>query len=88
MSRERDFTRCHECGRRWTGKTECHCTRCHNHFGSPTAFDRHMIAGKCLPAHQLVEPVTEGGPPRLTPVTRKTGTVWIVGRRENAGTVH
>jgi hypothetical protein len=80
MSRDRDFTQCQACGRRWTGKTECHCPSCHQHFGSPTAFDRHLVGGRCLPAHEMIEP-SKTGIPRLTPTTRKTGTVWVVGRR-------
>lgn len=84
-SRDRDYTHCHTCGRRWTGKRECHCTRCHNHFGSESAFDRHQLAGRCLDASEMVDPIREGGPPRLVPTSRQTGVVWVTGKRKDIG---
>lgn len=75
MSRERDYTHCHDCGRKWTGRRECHCASCHNHFGSPSSFDRHFVAGRCMTAQELID--TD----QLTPVSRKTGTVWVRERR-------
>lgn len=35
-------TACRGCGRRWNSPTQAHCAACHSHFGSASAFDRHL----------------------------------------------
>lgn len=37
---------CKECEKEWTGLAECHCSGCHEHFKSLSAFDRHMLTEK------------------------------------------
>lgn len=32
-----------KCGKQWTGKSRCHCSRCHETFSSLSAFDRHWV---------------------------------------------
>jgi len=44
---------CPFCGHTWTAPSAAHCGTCHEHFGSPTAFDRHRASsgtehGVCL----------------------------------------
>ena len=46
-----------QCGRRWTGHSQAHCSGdgsdsgpragCHRHFGSVRGFDRHRASGRC-----------------------------------------
>lgn len=74
-------TACPECGRRWSGRRECHCAACHHHFGSPSSFDRHQVDGRCLTSAEMVTPMDATGRPRLVPSDNKYGTVWILRAR-------
>lgn len=41
---------CGGCDVRWTGLSVCHCSGCHETFGSVHGFDRHQIGDAvCLP---------------------------------------
>lgn len=53
---------------------------CCNHFGSPSAFARHLRGDRCLTGGELVAP-TRNGKPRLVPVQRIHGTVWVLSSR-------
>lgn len=37
---------CRVCGKEWKGRTECHCSGCHEHFKSIAGFDKHRITEK------------------------------------------
>lgn len=51
---------------------------CHNHFGSVSSFDRHMVRGRCIPTREFHEPVNpESDRPRLVATSNKYGTVWV-----------
>lgn len=47
-------THCRDCHRTWSGTTQAHCVRCHQHFSCVRAADRHMVfadeldSGYCL----------------------------------------
>jgi hypothetical protein len=40
---------CLVCGKVWTGHKRCHCSTCHENFGSLTAFTKHRINFECQP---------------------------------------
>lgn len=76
-----------QCGRKWTGRAEAHCGWCHEHFGSIRAFDNHRVVtdGKRVcraPGSLRFESGARKGEPKLRPVHRAHGTVWVgAGRR-------
>jgi hypothetical protein len=37
---------CGKCGKKWNGLSECHCSACHEQFGSVFAFDKHRTGKK------------------------------------------
>jgi len=55
------MTKC-QCGLVWTSLTECHCAKCHRHFGGVAGFDMHRKGGECVDPATLL---TEKGKPRL-----------------------
>ena len=42
------YTSCRDCGRKWSGKRECHCTVCHRHFSVVAHFDAHIKRSRCV----------------------------------------
>ena len=66
---------CGGCDRKWTGLAECHCSGCHRHFGSISAFDTHQGADGCHDPAALKP--RKNGAPRLVSVKRASGTVWV-----------
>lgn len=72
------MTRCGTCGTTWHGLTECHCARCHQHFGSVRGFDEHRVGPdddrRCADPATLIR---ADGSPRLVGVPRGDRTVWI-----------
>jgi hypothetical protein len=69
------YASCRNCGRRWSGETECHCPTCHRHFGNVSGFDRHRRNDTCL------DPATEqrrDGNPAFTTTDRVSGPVWLL----------
>ena len=48
---------CPKCDKRWKSKVECHCSSCHKHFKSLSAFDKHFTGrGKfrrCMSASNM-----------------------------------
>lgn len=65
---------CHGCGRQWTGLAECHCSGCHEHFGSVSSFDAHHRVDGCIHPAELL---TKTGEARLVAVIRASGPVWV-----------
>jgi hypothetical protein len=65
---------CGGCERRWTGLTECHCARCHAHFGGITAFDRHLSPSGCRSPGSVR---TRHDQPAFLATQRAHGTVWV-----------
>jgi hypothetical protein len=76
---------CGGCAREWSALGESHCRGCHAHFGSDTAFDRHLIrnynrrgwsehsgvpAVECLSESAFGDPVGKSAKPRLVQVER------------------
>lgn len=57
------------CHRTWSALGECHCSGCHQHFGSERAFDDHRRGGVCKDPARL--------PHRLKPVLRRDGITWV-----------
>lgn len=85
MTHDSDFTSCAGCGRRWSAQRECHCTGCHEHFGSVSAFDRHQtmqLEGEgrvtCHPPGELLP----SGKPRC--VWHPTRNLWVTELRDTA----
>lgn len=39
---------CAGCSRRWTGRSRCHCSGCHETFTAITAFDMHRRGSRCV----------------------------------------
>lgn len=77
------MTKC-DCGRQWTGLTECHCTGCHRHFTSVQPFDAHWIG---VENRHCVDPAAlkrKDGSPLLDTVERKSGSVWRMYRPDLA----
>jgi hypothetical protein len=72
---------CPDCHRTWHGHAECHCAECHHHFGSDTAFLVHQAAGECRDPATILD---GQGEPRLKPVKRKDGLVWVSNRDRHA----
>ncbi len=70
------------CGRRWTGLSQAHCSSgCHAHFGSVAGFDRHRTTGHC------VDPATvmrRNGEPFFRKAETPLGVTWV----ENQTRVH
>jgi hypothetical protein len=65
---------CTTCQRHWTGHTECHCRLCHNHFSTPTNFDRHRPSRDgCGNPADLTD---RHGQPRLVPSYGHNGITW------------
>lgn len=68
------------CTRIWTSKQEAHCTGCHLHFSSDSAFDTHRNAAPSLGPYNeaaLCKSVAElraGG--RLVEKATRFGRVW------------
>jgi hypothetical protein len=75
MTRERDLTHCRVCGRKWGGTTECHCTRCHTHFGGSEAFASHLVGDGCLSVADMLAPDDKTGRVRYQVVNRAHGPV-------------
>jgi NAD-dependent SIR2 family protein deacetylase len=84
--RERDTTRCRDCGRQWESLTQAHCTRCHLQFSGPTAFDEHLTdTGRGQPPRcRTAQELLTGKPPAptgrlkriLAPRPERYGDVW------------
>lgn len=58
-----------DCHRTWSALGECHCSECHQHFGSDRAFQDHRRGGVCTDPARL--------PARLKPVRRRDGITWV-----------
>ena len=71
------MTRCTTCNRTWTGLAEAHCTSCHRHFTTASAFDLHRVGP--TDTRHCTDPTTltrGDGAPKLTVTPRKSGEVW------------
>lgn len=69
---------CSVCGRRWNGFQECHCAACHRSFGAISSFDAHRQGP--IEHRECADPDTltrKDGNPKLTPVVRSDGVVWV-----------
>lgn len=68
-----------ECGRKWTGHSECHCASCHEHFTNDSAFIRHLASPQsddaCYPPSGTVR---KDGSPALVQTQRAHGPTWMV----------
>lgn len=70
----------HRCGAKWRGPSRAHCGRCHETFGSVSAFDEHRakgVKGECAT------------PAKIGMVQREYGekdpyTVWVTPMDEEA----
>lgn len=79
---------CVTCGRRWTGDTECHCTRCHQHCSTVAAFDEHLgdrsaahPRGYCIPLGGIPRSRTDRTPKfRLRPGPH--GQTWVLNKTD------
>lgn len=73
-------SKCSGCGRVWTGTKECHCAKCHLHFSSMDAFDRHRIAIPDSDEERIcVDPIElkrKDKSPVLVQIERAGGLVW------------
>jgi hypothetical protein len=67
-------THCKGCHRTWSGKKEAHCTACHAHFSTPSNFDAHLSPRGCAEPGAVTD---LAGRPRLRPVVRASGAVWV-----------
>ena len=87
--RDRDLTACGQCGRRWSGRAECHCTVCHLHFGGVAAFDYHRLGDACKPLDVLLAPPANVAR-RFKVVQRSLGVVVVqdTARTFPAGPAH
>jgi hypothetical protein len=71
------MTRCPICERTWQGLAEAHCTVCHAHFTTVTAFDLHRVGP--TDTRHCEDPATlttAAGVPRLSGSLRATGIIW------------
>lgn len=68
------------CARIWTGRREAHCSGCHLHFSSDSAFDVHRNAAPSLGAYSeaaLCKPETQlQNDGRLIKKDGRFGSVW------------
>lgn len=68
-----------ECGRKWTGHSECHCATCHEHFTNDSAFLRHLASPQsddaCYPPSEANR---RDGTPALVQTERVHGLTWMV----------
>lgn len=68
-----------ECGRKWTGNSECHCATCHEHFTSDQAFIVHLASPQsddaCYPP---AEAERKDGKSALVLTQRAHGPTWMV----------
>ncbi len=62
-----------QCGYRWSGMGECHCSGCHEHFRSLSGFSKHDSVAGCVDPRKIrgLEHTSEG--------------VWV---RERTGESH
>lgn len=67
-------THCRVCHRSWTGLTEAHCVKCHEHFASPSTADLHDPAGVCQKPRDAVR---KDGLPVFAARQRRSGLVWV-----------
>jgi hypothetical protein len=76
-----NFSHCRDCHRTWTGHAEAHCSICHHHFTSNSAFDAHLAPSKAEEDCYDPETITNRtGEPRFVAVDRKHGPTWAVNR--------
>lgn len=61
------YTRCENCGRKWSGFNEAHCRKCHRHFSTVEVFDAHLTRTSC----HNPQP-----PSRFFESSRASGLVW------------
>lgn len=70
-----------ECGRKWTGNSECHCASCHSHFTSDSAFIAHLASPQsddaCYPPSGITR---KDGSPALELIERTHGDTWRIRR--------
>ena len=49
---------CKICDKRWKSMSECHCSGCHQHFKSDSAFDKHRFGldekRRCLTSEEMI----------------------------------
>lgn len=64
---------CRDCHRTWTGTSQVHCVRCHHHFSSHSACDRHLLNEICQPPQEVRD---KDGVPRLGLRQDKYGYTW------------
>jgi len=64
---------CRDCHRTWTGTAQVHCVRCHHHFSSYSACDRHLLDEMCQPPQEVRD---KDGVPRLGLRQDKYGYTW------------
>jgi hypothetical protein len=69
----REGTHCRGCHRTWAAFGQAHCATCHNHFSTPTAFDRHLAPRGCLDPSEVR---TKDGTPRLILRDGPSGPLW------------
>jgi len=56
---------CYGCNKDWASPAWCHCSGCHELFGSLSAFDRHRKRFACIPVADFAKPVGAAGKPLL-----------------------
>jgi len=65
-------TSCKDCGREWSGYAECHCRKCHVHFGGVSGFDAHFNKGSCATPPTF----NKDGKPLFHLLDKKYGKTW------------
>jgi hypothetical protein len=64
---------CRTCHRTWTGTSQAHCVKCHHHFSSNSACDRHLTNELCTPPQECR---SRDGVPLLGLRKDKYGYTW------------
>lgn len=90
---------CAGCGLEWNGLSQAHCKQCHAHFGSDSAFDRHLIrnynrkgweehsgvpAVECMTEPEMRSARFPSGKNRLVHTKRGEMPLWVTELREGA----
>jgi alpha-D-ribose 1-methylphosphonate 5-triphosphate synthase subunit PhnL len=74
---------CNQCGRRWFGLSEGHCTVCHTNFSSDKSFDLHRVGEyepdtrRCLTEKEMHALTNNNGRKLLDVRERSLGNTWV-----------
>lgn len=69
---------CRSCDRQWSGVTQAHCARCHEHFSTANVFDLHWRGRgeerACVAPATILD---TDGDPVVRQVQTKYGMTWV-----------